>query len=135
MLHYITISMAQLPTKDHPLKSLSALRVLLTLLVFYLCACTPDSGSDNAEHHELPSVTVDEVYARPAAYTEPVRMIGKVVGGDPAGSIVLLGCADACVMLPVRYRGEPPERGTTATAVGKVSKVDGKFVFEAEEVR
>ena len=47
-----------------------------------------------------------------------------------------LGCEDACIGLPVAYKGELPKSESNIIALGEVKKdINGKFFFDAKEIK
>jgi cytochrome c-type biogenesis protein CcmE len=80
-------------------------------------------------------VDVDEIASQPERFSGTIGVEGPVTDVDEAKSIFALGCEDACIAIPVEYRGRLPKKGTNVIAYGKIKKTpEAKFVFVAHEI-
>lgn len=78
---------------------------------------------------------VDEIVRHPNRFDGPIGVTGKVVKVDEPETLFALGCEDACVVMPVRYRGRMPELGSNIVAYGEIKEEEeGKYIFEAEDI-
>jgi hypothetical protein len=92
-------------------------------------ARTSESGSGSAP------IAVDVFAAAPDRYPGPVTVSGSVTSADAPNHAFVLGCADACVAVPVQYPGSLPAAGAKVLVTGAVTKgADGKRVFVATDV-
>lgn len=92
-----------------------------------------ESGNDVAELTTIRSA--DDILRNPSKFTGYVAVAGKVAMVDESNSMFGLGCSDGCLILPVKYSGEIPEKNSDVTVYGEVKKVDGKgYIFEGEKV-
>ncbi len=120
------------------MKTLAYYTVLLGLSLVIGCTKTPEqknsqitSSADTAR-----VIAVDELASHPEDATGRLAVIGTVSEVSAAQSGFLLGCEDACVSLPVRFKGAIPKVGSEVTVTGVVAKADSdKYVLVAEEVK
>jgi len=97
-----------------------------------------DKTTNTAEKHTVPSkvVEVDEIVRQPSHFKGYIGVIGKVIKVDEPKAFFVLGCEDACVMMPVRYRGQMPKMKTEIVVYGEIRKTDGGgFLFEGQEIK
>lgn len=81
-------------------------------------------------------VNVDKVISNPDWYKGFFGVEGTVMKIDKAKSIFLLGCGDACIIMPVKYRGQMPELESEIIVYGELRKnEDGRYVFQGKEVK
>lgn len=81
------------------------------------------------------TVPVDKLVSKPESYQGPVAVSGKVIEADSGGGGFALGCEDACVRVPVRFKGKAPEAQTDVVVRGRLAKnPDGLYFLEAESV-
>ena len=105
------------------------------LSMFLSSGCSKNSAVNKiGSNDSLKIVSVDEVYSNPGKYKQLVKMSGKIVSIEKESSTLSFGCEDACIRVPVHYNGELPVPGSSAAAIGKVIKKDGKFMFEAQKI-
>ena len=79
------------------------------------------------------TANIDDVVKYPERYTKPFRTSGRILSVDKNGGSFIMGCDDACIMLPVIYRGQLPATGDTVTIFGIIKKnKSGRYFFEAE---
>lgn len=109
--------------------------VLLTTLIIY-----SNKGVENTtagtENQELMAIDVDYVVENPEKYTGVINVEGTVTEISDNKKFFTLGCEDACVNLPVSYKGDLPKVESNIIASGEVKKdVDGKYFFDAKEIK
>lgn len=79
------------------------------------------------------SANIDDVVKHPERYTSPLRTTGIILSVEKKDGAFIMGCDDACIMLPVIYRGQLPAAGDTVTIFGIIKKNEsGRYFFEAE---
>ena len=109
--------------------------VLVEIGVFKLSqsSIADETGNNVAEPIIIRSA--DDILRNPSKFTGYVAVAGKVAMVDKSNSMFGLGCSDGCLILPVKYSGEIPEKNSDVTVYGEVKKVDGKgYIFEGEKV-
>lgn len=85
---------------------------------------------------DIKIVGVDEIVSKPLQFKGFIGVVGEVIKVGASKGMFLLGCEDACVMMPVRYKGQMPKLGSSITVFGEVKKQEnGKYIFEAEEFK
>lgn len=112
-----------------------SIAVLLSALIIY-----SNIGVENTtaftENQELKAIDVDYVVENPEKYTGVINVEGTVTEILDDKKFFTLGCEDACVNLPVSYKGDLPKVESNIIASGEVKKdVDGKFFFDAREIK
>ncbi len=81
-------------------------------------------------------VEVDEVVSSPEKFDGVIGVEGTVTKVDEPNSAFTLGCEDACIVMPVKFKGQLPKEGTNVIAFGEVKKTEqDKYVFVAQELR
>lgn len=81
-------------------------------------------------------IDVEEVVKAPEQYRDFVEVEGRVMKVDESKSIFLLGCEDACIVMPVKYKGQMPEVKSKIIVYGEIRKrEDGKYVFQGKKVK
>lgn len=61
---------------------------------------------------------------------------GTVISVDESKNIFLLGCPDACIVLPMKYKGQMPESKSEIIVYGEIKKQeDRRYVFQGKEVK
>lgn len=90
----------------------------------------------NSVNSEMKIVDVDKVVENPEEYVGLISVEGRVNEIASDNKYFTLGCEDACVNLPVSYKGEFPKLESNIIALGKVKKDDdGKFFFDARKIK
>ncbi len=88
------------------------------------------------ENGEVKSIDVDKIVDNPEKYTGVIFIKGSVKEVLNSKKFFTLGCEDACVNLPVYYKGELPKLESNIIAAGEVKKdAEGKFYFDAREIK
>ncbi len=122
-----------LPVRTNVLLA-SALVFAFAISLFIGC------GKENTPPSDRPpasrtAIDVEKVVGHPDRYSGHLAVEGTVTQVVDSASVFLLGCADDCVAMPVKYHGQMPNRGATVIADGEIVKSDdGKMVFAAEQV-
>ena len=81
-------------------------------------------------------VNVDVVISAPDHYKGFLGVEGRVIKIDASKSIFLLGCEDACIFMPVKYKGQMPELKSEIIVYGELIKQeDGRHIFQGKEVK
>ncbi len=108
---------------------------LAVFLTFAALACQKPERPLQ-EKVSLVPVDVEKVLDHPEQYAGEVSVEGIVTEATDTTSVFLLGCADACVAMPVKYTGPVPKAGAAVVTTGAIAKgADGKLIFEARDVR
>ena len=93
----------------------------------------PQSENNNVS---IKIVHVEEVAKVPDRYKGFLGVEGTVIEIDESQGVFLLGCADACIFMPVTYKGQMPELKSEIIVYGELSKQeDGRYIFEGTEVK
>ena len=88
------------------------------------------------EKQELKAIDVDYVVENPEKYVGVINVEGTVTEILDDKQFFTLGCEDACVNLPVSYKGNLPKVESNIIASGEVKKdVYGKYFFDAKEIK
>ncbi len=83
----------------------------------------------------LPLVPVDELASKPESFPGQINVSGRIIEVSPGGDGFTLGCEDACVRIPVRFKGKAPEAQADVVVRGRVTKnLEGLYVVEADSV-
>ena len=81
-------------------------------------------------------VDVDEMVKHPDRFKGFIGVAGKAIKVDESKASFVLGCEDACVMMPVKYRGQIPDLRSDIIVYGEIKETqDGKYIFEANEIK
>jgi len=114
--------------------AISFVVLLLALLIYSNVGLkTTDASSINSQ---VKAIDVDYIVENPEKYSGLINVEGTVKEVLDGKKFFTLGCEDACVNLPVSYKGELPKLESDIIAMGKVKKDnDGKFFFDAREIK
>lgn len=106
-----------------------------------LSACGPATSAPSATAvakkgaAPLVLVPVDELASKPESFQGLIAVSGRVIEASPGGNGFTLGCEDACVRVPVRFKGKAPEAQADVIVRGRVSKnSDGLYILDADSV-
>ena len=81
-------------------------------------------------------INVEEVVRAPEQYRDFLGVEGTVIKVDESKSIFLLGCADACIFMPVKYKDQMPKVESEVIVYGEIKKQeDGRYIFQGKEVK
>lgn len=120
------------------MRTLISAAMVMGLLLIFGCAKAPEekakeigTGKDSAR-----VIAVDDLASHPEEAKGRLAVNGTVAEVLESRSGFLLGCEDACVSLPVTFKGTMPIVGSEVTVYGVVAKADSeKYVLIAEEVK
>ncbi|MFI5251973.1 MAG: hypothetical protein ACHQQQ_06015 [Bacteroidota bacterium] len=121
-------------------KSLILLTVAVVLIIagFGVRLVTSKTNMIKESHETLGQtkvVSVDAVVADPETYTGIIGVEGLVMKSEGGETAFALGCEDACVLMPVKYKGQPPQEGTNVVVYGEIKKTEtSKYIFVAKEI-
>ena len=80
-------------------------------------------------------VSVDEAVRQPDQLKGYIGVFGKVIKAEESKPLFILGCEDACIIMPVQYNGKLQKKGDNVTVYGEIEKTeDGKFFFKASRI-
>ena len=80
-------------------------------------------------------IDVDLVAENPQNFKDNISVSGTIKEISDDGSYLMLGCEDACVLMPVRYDGEKPAPGEKVIIQGKIeTDENAKYVFVATNI-
>lgn len=105
---------------------------LLIITVFFgssaLTGCSKTESSD--------PIPLDNVVAHPDKFEGKIDVAGRVAKVDAEKTLLVLGCEDVCVAMPVKVSGTMPKEGSDVIVRSEIKKdADGRYLFEAESVR
>jgi hypothetical protein len=103
--------------------------------VVLVCGISMRSEVVTIKTEQLSLVSVDDVVRYPEHFTDITAVMGRVIAIDESRTFFVLGCEDVCVMMPVAYTGHMPDVGSDVIVYGTVTLQDGKYIFEAQEVK
>jgi len=109
--------------------------VLLAALLIYSNVVFKNTTA-NSITTEVKPIDVDYIVDNPEMYSGVINVEGTVKEVLDNKKFFTLGCEDACVNLPVSYKGELPKLESNIIALGEVKKdVDEKYFFDAREIK
>lgn len=79
-------------------------------------------------------IPVERLISNPSIFTGNIGVTGTIISTDISKSSFTLGCSDACVKMPVMYKGDMPAIGSEVIVYGKIKNDGGKYFFNASEV-
>lgn len=95
---------------------------------------TADSGPTPPDSVRI--VDVDEIAQHPSQFQGKLGVTGTVALVDGEQSAFMLGCADACVRVPVKYTGDMPAAQSDVTVYGEIQEADeGRYILVAQDVK
>ncbi len=112
--------------------------MLICLPLIFGCAKAPEEKARETKSGVEPArvIAVDELASHPEDAKGRLAVNGTVSEVSESKSGFLLGCEDACVSLPVTFKGTMPKVGSEVTVYGVVAKTDSeRYVLIAEEVK
>ena len=80
-------------------------------------------------------VDIDKIVRHPERFKGPVGVVGKVIKVNESKAFFILGCKDACVRMPVSYRGQMPDQGSEIIVYGEIKEEGGRYIFEGQVVK
>ena len=111
--------------------------VLITMGVYFARNITKKDNFEKEINNKLTKiVNVDEVVTSPNSYKGFFGVQGTVIRIDKPKNIFLLGCENACVFMPVEYKGQMPKPASQIIVFGELIKQeDGRYIFQGKEVK
>jgi hypothetical protein len=97
---------------------------------------TDDKANLTKKDANTKVVDVDEIVKHPDQFKGTIEVVGKVIEVDESKTFFALGCEDACVMIPVKYKGQMPELESYIIVSGEIKESEGgRYIFEGQEVK
>ena len=112
--------------------------ILLIIIGIYFAVNLNEKFTPQEENRNqsIKVVNVEKVISVPDYYKGFLGIEGVVTKLDEVKNIFLLGCEDACILMPVVYKGPMPKLKSKIIVYGEIKKnKDGKYVFQAKEVK
>ena len=111
--------------------------VLAIIGIYFIRNITEKTISQKENNNQsIKVINVDRVISAPDHYKGFLGVEGIVIKIDEDKNIFLLGCEDACIFIPVKYKGQMPEPNSEIIVYGEIKKQeDDKYVFEGKEVK
>lgn len=110
--------------------------VLVIVAVLIFLSKGPNNTSTNSQNAEMKLISIDKLVESPGKYAGLVSVEGTVKEVINNKNMFTLGCEDACIGLPVAYKGEMPKSESNIVALGEVKKdINGKYFFDAKEIK
>ena len=114
---------------------ISSIALIIVAVLIFLSK-GPSNTSTNSQNAEMKLISIDKLVESPGKYAGLVSVEGTVKEVINKKNIFTLGCEDACIGLPVAYKGELPKSESNIVALGEVKKdINGKFFFDAKEIK
>ncbi len=114
---------------------ISSIALVIAAVLMFLSK-GPNNTSAISQNTEMKLISVDKLVESPGKYAGLVSVEGTVKEVINNKNMFTLGCKDACIGLPVAYKGELPKSESNIVALGEVRKdVNGKFFFDAKEIK
>ncbi len=108
--------------------------VIVAVLIFL--SKGPNNTSTNSQNAEMKLISIDKLVESPGKYAGLVSVEGTVQEVINNKNIFTLGCEDACIGLPVAFKGDMPKTESNIIALGEVKKDNnGKYFFDAKEIK
>jgi cytochrome c-type biogenesis protein CcmE len=118
-----------------PIIIITGVTVLIVAALIY-SSIDFNNPATNSVNSEVKLVAVENVVENPEEFAGLINVEGTVKEILDNKKFFTLGCEDACVNLPVSYKGEIPKLESNIIALGEVKKdVDGKYFFDAMEIK
>ena len=110
--------------------------LLVILVAFALSVAYADTNAPaKPTASDSPVLDVDKVVASPKKWKGKIGVMGRVAKVDADKKLLVLGCEDACVAMPVKFSGEMPKEGNDVIVRGQITKdKQGRYLFDAETV-
>jgi len=111
--------------------------VLAMIGIYFVKNISEKTTSQQKNNNQaIKIVDVDVVVSAPDRYKGFLGVEGRVIKIDEAKSIFLLGCEDACIIMPVEYKDQMPEPKSEIIVYGEIrEQEDGRYVFQGKEVK
>lgn len=122
-------------SKSIGILSIAAVLVGAGLGLRWLLSRESVSNDQQTSVNNVTVVDVDELALKPDRFSGIIGVEGPVTDVDEARAMFVLGCQDACITIPVEYRGRLPNKGAFVRAYGEIKKTpEARFVFVAHEI-
>lgn len=110
--------------------------ILAAFIVVFPAGTGKDQTESSGEPVDSPMTSeVEDVVKNPGNYKGSINVIGSVIDSDTTNSVFLLGCEDACLVMPVRYAGDLPPVKSRVTVFGEIIRDNGKYLFQAGSLK
>jgi len=111
--------------------------ILAIIGIYFMKNISKKTTSQQKNNNQaIKIINIDAVISAPDRYKGFLGVEGTVIKIDEAKSIFLLGCKDACIIMPVEYKGQMPKPESKIIVYGKLRKnEDGRYVFQGKEVK
>jgi hypothetical protein len=112
--------------------------IILLIIGIYFAVSLDEKFTPRKENinRTIVVVNVEKVISTPDYYKGFLGIEGIVTKLDEVKNIFLLGCEDACISMPVVYKGPMPKLKSKVIVYGEIKKQeDRKYVFQAKEVK
>lgn len=109
--------------------------ILLLTMPFLDCGCNKTSSKETTAP-SIKVINVDEIVRNPDQYKGFLGVEGIIIKINKSKKYFLLGCEDACIILPVKYKGKMPKLKSKIIVYGEIKKQkDGRYFFDCKEVK
>ena len=122
------------------MKTKARLSLLATLAILASPILSPAQAQTNAPDKKTKApdskvLDVDKVVAHPDKFKGKIGVAGRVAKVDADKKLLVLGCEDACVVMPVKFSGTMPKTNSDVVVRGQITKdAEGRYLFDAESV-
>ena len=103
---------------------------LVFVLAILGCSLKPNSDSETAK-----IIKIDDVIESPENFKGTISVSGIVFNADKSKKYFEIGCEDACVYLPVQYKGDLPQNKKEIILTGTLIKDADKYYFKANNFK
>ena len=114
------------------------LTLVLAIIGIYFVKNISEKTTSQKEsnNQSIKVVNVEEVVRTPDQYKGFWGIEGRVIRIDESKNLFLLGCEDACIFMPVKYKGQMPELNNKIVIFGEIKKQeDGRYIFEGKKLK
>ena len=117
-------------------KGMVVLKICIIFVLVLFAACAKNSnkksvGQKSITEKQTAIADIDDVIRNPNGYKGVIGVKGTVIKVDQEKNMLFLGCADACVYLPVFYEGKLPALKSNVVIYGQIEKQEnGKYIFK-----
>lgn len=93
------------------------------------------STQNKVKDSGIKEISVDVFAADPERYPGYIGLTGTVISIDASNHFFSVGCADACINIPVKYHGTMPQMNTNIVVYGSLKIDKGQFYFDGKEIK
>ena len=113
------------------------LLLVTALAIFFMKNFAHRADSQKTDTNaSIKVVNVDKLISAPERYQGFLGAEGTVLKVDKAKDVFLLGCEDACISMPVKFKGQMPAPESEIIVYGEIKREeDGRFIFQGEQVK